>query len=213
LRGDYYDGLNFERWVRTRRDARLDFDWHENSPVPGVPATYFTVRWTGWLVPPVTGRYVLHLTVDDGVRLWLGNRRLLEEWGGQPLGSYRAAVDLRAGRAYPLRVEYCQYSATSRLRFSWDRPRQPEAFGTWRTLWGLTTPPLASNHYREVVPARALVSRWPPAPRPRLVPKPRANPRANPAPRATSADPAPVPPEYPVRPPGRYAPTRGRRAR
>jgi len=26
LRGDYYEGLNFERLVRTQRDARLDFD-------------------------------------------------------------------------------------------------------------------------------------------------------------------------------------------
>lgn len=71
LRGDYYEGLNFEHLVWTQRDARLDFDWHHRNPVLGVPATSFTVRWTGWLVPPVTGRYVLHLTVDDGVRLWL----------------------------------------------------------------------------------------------------------------------------------------------
>lgn len=62
LRGDYYKGLNFEHLMRTQRDARLDFDWHEHSPVPGVPATSFTVSWTGWLVPPVTGHYVLHLT-------------------------------------------------------------------------------------------------------------------------------------------------------
>jgi hypothetical protein len=74
LRGDYYEGLNFEHLVRTQRDARLDFDWHERSPVPGVPAMSFTVRWTGWLVPPITGRYVLHLTVDDGVRLWLNQQ-------------------------------------------------------------------------------------------------------------------------------------------
>jgi hypothetical protein len=82
LRGDYYEGLNFEHLVWIQRDARLDFDWHERSPVPGVPATSFTVRWTGWLVPPVTGRYVLYLTVDDGVRLWLNQRLLLAEWRG-----------------------------------------------------------------------------------------------------------------------------------
>jgi hypothetical protein len=37
LRGDYYEGLNFEHLVRTQRDAQLDFDWHERSPVRGSP--------------------------------------------------------------------------------------------------------------------------------------------------------------------------------
>jgi outer membrane protein OmpA-like peptidoglycan-associated protein len=171
LRGDYYEGLNFELLVQTQRDAQLDFDWHERSPAPGVPPTSFSVRWTGWLVPPVTGRYVLHLTVDDGVRLWLDERLLLDEWRGQYLTSYEVAVDLQAGQAYPLRLEYCQYSATTRLLLSWERPRQPEAPASWRTLWGLTTA-LMSSHYLEVVPARALVTNWPPAPRPLAGPLP-----------------------------------------
>jgi outer membrane protein OmpA-like peptidoglycan-associated protein len=165
LRGDYYEGLNFDHFVRTQRDAQLDFDWHEHSPVPGVPPTSFSVRWTGWLVAPVTGRYILHLTVDDGVRLWLNQRLLLDEWRGQYLSVYQVTVDLQAGQAYPLRLDYCQYSHTTRLLLSWERPRQAEAPASWRTLWGLTTA-LLSSRDREVVPARALVTKWPPAPRP-----------------------------------------------
>jgi outer membrane protein OmpA-like peptidoglycan-associated protein len=193
LRGDYYEGLNFEHLVRTQRDARLDFDWHERSPVPGVPATSFSVRWTGWLVPPVTGHYILHLTVDDGVRLWLGQRLLLDEWRGQYLSSYQVAVDLQGGHAYPLRLEYCQYSATTRLLLSWERPRQHEAPASWRTLWGLTTE-LMSSRYREVVPARALVTNWPPAPRPLAGPLPGTRPPAKPVgpPRQRHARPAPT---------------------
>jgi hypothetical protein len=179
LRGDYYEGLNFEHLVWTQRDARLDFDWHERSPVPGVPPTSFTVRWTGWLVPPVTGHYVLYLTVDDGVRLWLDQRLLLEEWRGQYLSSYQVAVDLQAGQAYPLRLEYCQYSATTRLLLSWERPRQPEPPASWRTLWGLTTE-LMGSRYREVVPTRALVTNWPPVPRPLVGPLPGTRPPAKP---------------------------------
>jgi outer membrane protein OmpA-like peptidoglycan-associated protein len=171
LRGDYYEGLNFEHLVHTQRDARLDFDWHHSSPVPGVPAESFTIRWTGWLVPPVTGRYVLHLTVDDGVRLWLNQRLLLDEWRGQHLSSYEVTVDLQAGQAYPLRLEYCQYSATTRLLLSWELPRQPEALASWRTLWGLTTALRGSPSPEIVVPARALVTNWPPAPRPLIGPQ------------------------------------------
>ena len=45
-------------------------------------SSQFTVRWTGWLVLPVTGHYVLHLTIDDGARLWLDGNQLLDEWRG-----------------------------------------------------------------------------------------------------------------------------------
>jgi hypothetical protein len=174
LRGDYYEGIHL---VHTQRDVRLDFDWHERSPAPGIPPTSFTVRWTGWLVPPVTGRYVLYLTVDDGVRLWLNQRLLLDEWRGQYLSAYQVAVDLQGRQAYPLRLEYCQYSATTRLLLSWERPRQPEAPASWRTLWGLTTA-LMSSRYHEVVPTHALVTKWPPAPRPLVGPLPEARPPA-----------------------------------
>jgi outer membrane protein OmpA-like peptidoglycan-associated protein len=193
LRGDYYEGLQFELLVHTQRDAQLDFDWHERSPAPGVPPTSFTVRWTGWLVPPVTGHYILHLTVDDGVRLWLNQRLLLDEWRGQYLSVYEVGVDLQAGQAYPLRLDYCQYSHTTRLLLSWERPRQPEAPASWRTLWGLTTA-LMSNRYREVVPARALVTNWPPAPRPLAGPLPGTRPPATQVgnPRQRRARPAPT---------------------
>ena len=205
LRGDYYEGLNFEHLVHTQRDARLDFDWHHDSPVPGVPAESFTVRWTGWLVPPVTGRYILHLTVDDGVRLWLSQRLLLEEWRGQHVSSYEVAVDLQAGQAYPLRLDYCQYSANTRLLLSWELPRQPEAPASWRTLWGLTTALMSSPSPEVVVvPARALVTNWPPAPRPLVSPLPGPKPSAKPVARLGQrrARPAPTLP----RPQPRTAP-------
>jgi outer membrane protein OmpA-like peptidoglycan-associated protein len=164
LRGDYYDGLSFDHFIQSRCDARLDFNWQERGPLSGVPANYFTVRWTGWLVPPTTGRYVLHMAVDDGVRLWLGNRQLLDEWRGQPLGYYQAIVELQAGRAYRLRLDYCQYSSAAQVLLSWERPLQPEALGSWRNLWGLAVAQLG-NHYREVIPTRYLFSGLPTAPR------------------------------------------------
>jgi outer membrane protein OmpA-like peptidoglycan-associated protein len=191
LRGDYYEGLNFDHFVRTQRDAQLDFDWHEHSPVPGVPPTSFTVRWTGWLVTPVTGHYILHITVDDGVRLWLNQRLLLDEWRGQYLSVYQVTVDLQAGQAYPLRLDYCQYSHTTRLLLSWERPRQAEAPASWRTLWNLTTA-LMSSRYLEVIPPDALVTNWLPAPRPLVSRRPDRRPLVQPVGSLRQRDARPV---------------------
>ena len=168
LRGDYYSGLNFERFVKTRHDALIDFYWPEEQPMPGVPAEEFTVRWTGWLVPPITGHYVLHLTVDDGARLWLDGKQLLDEWRGQPLGYYSVPIDLQGGRPYRLRLDYCQYSREARALLLWERPKQPETLPTssWRNLWGLREKvPTFASRFQETIPTRYLFSRVPPAPK------------------------------------------------
>ena len=70
LLAEYYEG-RFERRLLVRRDATINFDWTHRAPAPGVPPEYFSVRWTGTLLPPATGQYVFHITVDDGMRVWL----------------------------------------------------------------------------------------------------------------------------------------------
>jgi outer membrane protein OmpA-like peptidoglycan-associated protein len=125
LQGAYYAGHNFEQQLLTRRDATLNFDWHEHRPVAGVGAEQFSVRWTGWLVPPITGRYVLHLSIDDGIRLWVNERLLLDDWRDQGLNYYQVAVDLHAGQAYPVRLDYCQATAATCVRLAWELPPVP----------------------------------------------------------------------------------------
>ena len=87
-----------------------------------MPAEHFSVRWTGFLEAPVTGWYVLHLTVDDGVRVWVGNRLVFESWKNQYFTDGQARVRLTAGKLYALRIEYYQNTLESRLRLAWQRP-------------------------------------------------------------------------------------------
>ncbi|SEU04023.1 PA14 domain-containing protein [Hymenobacter actinosclerus] len=122
LTGTYYRGQNFEQPVLTRIDNQLDFEWKKRAPAPGVPAEHFSARWTGFLEAPVTGQYILHLTVDDGVRVWLGGRLLFESWKDQYFTNGQAKVRLEAGQRYALRVEYYQNALDSRLLLAWQRP-------------------------------------------------------------------------------------------
>ena len=165
LQGTYYQGRNFEQQVLTRRDPVIDFDWHQRPPAAGLPAEDFSVRWTGWLVPPTTGHYVLHLSVDDGIRLWLNGQELLNEWRGQSLSYYQLAVDLTAGEPYALRLEYCQYALAARARLAWAPPPTPPDASRRPRLWRKV--PEESGPV--VIPARYLFSERPtppPAPSP-----------------------------------------------
>ena len=203
IKGDYYSGPDFDQYVLSRRDATLAFDWGLRQPAPGVPAESFSVRWRGWLVPPVSGRYLFHVTVDDGVRIWLNDKLIMNEWRPQPVHTFTAAVELQAGEPYKLRVEYYQDILDTRFRVTWERPDVPLAPppASWRNLWGLTAdapkPEPISTQYLfsrnprpAVAPTTVLVAPppvAPPAAKPPLVAK--AAPASAPRPRQPAVQP------------------------
>ena len=47
--------------VLTRVDKQIDFDWNSASPVAGVPADHFAVRWTGTIAAPAAGTYAFRM--------------------------------------------------------------------------------------------------------------------------------------------------------
>ncbi|RSK50796.1 PA14 domain-containing protein [Hymenobacter rigui] len=140
LRGQYYDGHNFEKLVLTRSDPGIDFNWtigptgdHFVSPGPGVPGEHFSVRWTGYLYAPATGTYTFQVATDDGMRVWVGGKRIVNSWRGQPVAVVTAHLKLTAGRYYPVRVEYFQFDRDSRAQLAWQPPTgstEPESIPT-----------------------------------------------------------------------------------
>ena len=194
LLATYYAGENFERAVLSRRETRLDYEWAQRSPAPGVPAEHFSVRWQGWLVPPVSGRYRLHLRIDDGLRLWLNGRPIVSEWRDQYFSDYTVAVDLQAGHAYELRIDYYQSLFESRMRLAWERPTPPGAkpapVFSWSSLLGLR--PEAPVR-EEVVTAAYLFTRKPPLPVATAPPRPAVAANSLPPSRPTTAPAKPRP--------------------
>ena len=54
LTGTYHDNKDFTGPTVTRIDGPIDFDWGKGSPVPGIAADTFSVRWTGQVQPQFT---------------------------------------------------------------------------------------------------------------------------------------------------------------
>lgn len=69
-------------------------------PATCVPEDNWSVRWTGRLTPPKTGLYALALRSDDGARLHLDGRLVVDLWGNHPPTLKTAEVELAAGRAH-----------------------------------------------------------------------------------------------------------------
>lgn len=126
LQGEYYNGQNFERKVLTRIDPQINFSWRGSSPGPNVDDSYYSVRWTGKLHPPATGVYQFSAKVDDGVRIWVGGRLIVDAWGLHDSGSFRGNVKLEGGKFYDLKIEYFNAMLEGEVQVYWKMPDADE---------------------------------------------------------------------------------------
>lgn len=110
----------------TRIDPRIDFDWGRYHPTPELTGNHFSARWTGKLTPPESGNYKLGFTADDGARLYLDGKLLVDAWASNPNKTATTEIALEGGRTYDLRMEYFQYQRENIAKLVWSYPRLAE---------------------------------------------------------------------------------------
>lgn len=118
--GQYFDGVAFNKHVLTRPDPDLNFNWGSGSPDARIPKDKFSVRWTGQFLPPHTAGtqdYTFSTTTDDGVRLWVNGKLVVDKWITQSAKTYTATIPMEAGVYQSVLMEYFEggYGAVAGL--------------------------------------------------------------------------------------------------
>jgi hypothetical protein len=102
----------------TRNHQELNFDWNYGSPAPGLPRDDFSIRWTTQRFFEA-GRYTFTTYSDDGVRLYVDGRRVINSW--KPMRGYRTiSLDLAAGQ-HTVVLEYFEHGGVALARLNWGR--------------------------------------------------------------------------------------------
>ena len=104
-----------------RVDAKID-PQNPRPPAPGFPQTDFSVRWTAKLTAPATGKYVFTFTSDDGCRVFLDGKAIIDHWVETAATPFRSEAELTAGKTYDLRVEYFQAGGNYVAQLNWQWP-------------------------------------------------------------------------------------------
>ncbi len=122
LKGEYFDNNRLEGTPRlTRTDPKVDFGWTLNSPGQGIPFDWYSVRWTGRLtVPAAQVPRRIGIEGNDGYRLYLDGKLLIENWEKRSYRSTLTPVSLRPGTTHDLRLEYFESSGNARVKLIWD---------------------------------------------------------------------------------------------
>ncbi len=129
-RGDYWPNRTLSgNPTLTRNDAMIDFDWGAGAPATGLPTDGFSARWTrnaGFEM----GTYRFHVVVDDGARMWVDDRLLVDSWHDGGARELTADYALTQG-THSLRVEYYENTGQATIRVWWERLASPP-YPDWR---------------------------------------------------------------------------------
>jgi glucose/arabinose dehydrogenase len=109
-----------------RVDSKIDFNWAGGSPSTSINPDYFTVRWTGEVLPQFTELYTFYLTTDDGARLWVDNSVLIDKWIPQAATEWSGSINLTAGQRYKIKVEYFELGGQASADLKWSSTKIPK---------------------------------------------------------------------------------------
>jgi len=135
----YYHGENFDVPAFTQVDATIDFEWGSGSP-EGVDDDYFSIRWTGYIVPLYPETYTFTTLSDDGVRLWVNGEKIIDHWTPQAPTerSGTTSLPLQAGQRCGIKLEYFERAGGAVCHLSWE----------------------SASQAKEVIPASAYAAPW-----------------------------------------------------
>lgn len=131
----------------TRIDSTIDFNWVRNSPDPRIRVDHFTGEWTGYISPDYTEEYTFTAKADDGVRVWIDGKLIIDQWvkqeqtedgfvqGAQTSATHKSSIKLKKGQKYPIKVEYFEDVQNASIQVKWASKSQAEEVIPYRALY------------------------------------------------------------------------------
>lgn len=125
LKGEYFNNKDLSGLpVLTRYDNQVIFDWNTNPPHPTIPKDFFSVRWSGRIMPKYTEEYTIYATGDDAVRVYINGAKILDNWSSPTAGEVKGTVNLTANTKADIIFEYFQGILGANAKLEWSSPSQ-----------------------------------------------------------------------------------------
>ncbi|WP_294311931.1 glycoside hydrolase family 3 N-terminal domain-containing protein [uncultured Chryseobacterium sp.] len=122
LKGSYFANPDLKgNPAFEKQDEQLNFKWTLYSPDPEkLQPDNYSVRWTGKLLAPESGKYQLGLRGNDGFRLYLNRKLLIDNWEKLSYSTKTVDLDFVKGQSYDIAVEFHENRGEANIELVWN---------------------------------------------------------------------------------------------
>ncbi|MEO7719807.1 MAG: TIM-barrel domain-containing protein [Capsulimonas sp.] len=124
----YFSGRNFEQAAGKTIDATVDHQWPGPplaDPPPGLTGfNDFSARWEGFITMPEDGEYEIGGEGDDGIRMWLDDKQIVDDWSEHAMRWVGQKLSFHKGQKVAVKIEYFQGGLERGVRLGWRTPSQ-----------------------------------------------------------------------------------------
>lgn len=122
LTASLYNGTNFDTFVTKFVTPTINIPSSSNSPAIGVNVNNWSARFEGKIRAKYTETYTFSATHDDGVKVWVNNTLIIDQWG--TTGTHTGTIALTANQLYEIKVEFFNATAPSSVILQWSSTSQ-----------------------------------------------------------------------------------------
>jgi alpha-D-xyloside xylohydrolase len=124
----YFEGVNFDKPAGKVIEPKVDHRWPD-PPLAEPPGGLgncndFSARWEAVMTMPEDGEYEIGAEGDDGVRLWLDGKLVVDDWGTHAMRWKGRKLHFAKDQKVALKIEYFQGNGDRGLRMGWKTPSQ-----------------------------------------------------------------------------------------
>ena len=124
----YFEGTDFNKPAGRTVDGKVEHNWPGPplaNPPPGLTGfDNFSARWEGTITAPENGEYEIGVEYDDGARLFLGGKLLVEDWSFGAKRYRGTKITLAKGQKVPVVAEFHQGGQDRYFRLGWHTPTE-----------------------------------------------------------------------------------------
>ena len=84
------------------------------------PNDNFSVRWEGQIKIDQSSTYTFYTISDDGVRLFIDGKSIINNWKAQPATENKGAIILQGNKTYPIVIEYFEEGGGEAMILGWE---------------------------------------------------------------------------------------------
>ncbi|MDH7493037.1 MAG: glycoside hydrolase family 3 C-terminal domain-containing protein, partial [Candidatus Saccharicenans sp.] len=103
-------------------DPTVDFNWWEEAPLSTLDPDNFSIRWTGYLLPPESGDYYLGGEGFNTFQIYLDGQLIARYNGTHETHKIYKKVSLEKGKPVALKIEFSHRARTARMHLLWKKP-------------------------------------------------------------------------------------------